>query len=133
MSDETGDERFEDLDNPAWPGTDDGGMVGIEGIRDDLLAAMEEVGLVPGTTGEAGSAAAGCYLSTGPVDREGVEGIVVRWQRRDPPVPGEPAPAREVESVDILNEALGPLLLALGFPIEPYAVDGGWIVTGPRS
>jgi hypothetical protein len=40
---------------------------------------------------------------------------------------------REVESMDILNEALGPLLLALGFPTEPYAVDGRWIVTGPRS
>ncbi len=37
-----------------------------------------------------------------------------------------------IESVDILNEALGPLLLALGFPIEPYAVDGRWIVTGSR-
>ena len=38
-----------------------------------------------------------------------------------------------VESVDILNEALGPLLLALGFPIEPYSADGRWIVTGPRT
>jgi hypothetical protein len=35
--------------------------------------------------------------------------------------------------VEILNEALGPVLLALGFPIEPYAVDGRWIVTGSRG
>ena len=50
----------------------------------------------------------------------------------DSGVPGETGPSAEIESVDILNEALGPLLLALGFPIEPYAVDGRWIVTGPR-
>jgi hypothetical protein len=67
------------------------------------------------------------------VDRDGREGVVVRWQLREPAEVGETVPTREIESVDILNEALGPLLLALGFPIEPYAVDRGWIVTGPRD
>ena len=50
----------------------------------------------------------------------------------DSAVRGETVRSSRVESVDILNEALGPLLLALGFPIEPYAVDGRWIVTGSR-
>jgi hypothetical protein len=130
MSDETQDDRVEDFGNSSWPGTDDGG---IEGLRDDVRAAMEKVGLAPGTPGQAGSAVAGCYLSTEPVDRDGREGVVVRWQLRDPASVGETLPTREIESVDILNEALGPLLLALGFPIEPYAVDRGWIVTGPRN
>jgi len=130
MSDETGDERFQDLDG-SWPGGDDEERDGTDEIRDDLFAAIEEVGLVPGSP-EQSDSPAGCYLSVTPVDRDGREGVVVRWQLRDMAVSGEPTPVREIESVDILNEALGPLLLALGFPIGPYAVDGGWIVTGPR-
>ncbi|MGA3216296.1 MAG: hypothetical protein ABSD97_11490 [Acidimicrobiales bacterium] len=137
MSDETGDERLEDFEfdlefDPA--ASDAGGeeLPGVEEIRGDLLTAIEEMGLGAGAQAPGGSTA-GCYLSTVAVDLGGHGGVVVRWQLRDLPVPGEPAPLRESESVDILNEALGPLLLALGFPTEPYAVDGRWVVTGPRS
>ena len=137
MSDETGDERLEDFEfdlefDPAR--SDAGGeeLPGVEEIRDDLFTAIEEMGLGAGALGSGGSAA-GCYLSTAGVDLGGHGGVVVRWQLRDLPGPGETAPLRETEWVDILNEALGPLLLALGFPTEPYAVDGRWIVTGPRS
>ena len=132
MSDETGDERFEDLDEASWPGAVEDELGGTDEIRKDLLLAIEEMGIVPGSAGQSGSPV-GCYLSTTPVDRDGHEGVVVRWQLRDLAEGGEPSPPGEIESVDILNEALGPLLLALGFPIGPYAVDGGWIVTGPRS
>ena len=66
------------------------------------------------------------------MDRHGHGGVVVGWLLRDLLTPREAVPVAEIESVDILNEALGPLLLALGFPIEPYAVDGRWIVTGSR-
>ncbi|MGA2529711.1 MAG: hypothetical protein ABSG36_11180 [Acidimicrobiales bacterium] len=133
MSDETEDGAFESIDDSAWPGTDEEEPGGVDGLRDDLLAAIAELGLALGSPGQAGPPVAGCYLSTVPVERDGGEAVVVRWQLRDTPEPGESVPARQIESVDILNEALGPLLLALGFPIQPYAVDGGWIVTGPRS
>ena len=133
MSDETGDEMYRSLEDSSWAGAEDAVTVGFEAIRDDLFAAVEGLGIAPGSPGEEGSPMSGCYLATWPVDRDGLEGIVVRWQLRDQPEPGEPAPRQDVESVDILNEALGPLLLALGFPIKPYAVDGGWIVTSPRS
>ena len=129
MSDETGDEMYRSLDESSWPGAPEGGLVGFEAIRDDLYSAVEGLGIAPGSPGEEGSAVSGCYLATWPVDRDGLEGIVVRWQLREQPDPGEPASRQDVESVDILNEALGPLLLALGFPIKPYAVDGGWIIT----
>ena len=131
MSDGTGDERSEGL-NGSWPGGDDVEHDESDKITDDLFAAIEEVGLVSGSV-EQSDSPAGCYLSVTPVDRDGSEGVVVRWQLRDMVVGGEPTPVRENESVDILNEALGPLLLALGFPTGPYAVNGGWIVTGPRS
>jgi len=137
MSDETGGERLEDFEfdlefDPAEPGVEDEEWPEVEEIRNDMLAAIEELGLSPGGAADAGPAA-GCYLSTVAVDRDGQASLVVRWQLRDPPGPGETAPSRDVESMDILNEALGPLLLALGFPTEPYAVDGRWIVTGPRG
>ena len=86
--------------------------------------------VAPGTT----AAAAGCYLSMVPTDRHGhggsrgaLAGAGLGDLRRD-----QDRPSRS-DSVDILNEALGPLLLALGFPIEPYTADGRWIVTGPRK
>ena len=97
-----------------------------------MLAAIEEVGLGSRDPENADSSAAGCYLSIVPVDRHGHGGVVVGWLLRDSAVPGQTAPSAGMESVDILNEALGPLLLAMGFPIEPYAVDGRWIVTGTR-
>jgi hypothetical protein len=149
MSEEMGDGTFEplepesstpDADNAGTPVTDsagtsetDGtGAPGLEEVRNDLLAAIEELGLGSRETEDDGSPAAGCYLAIVPVDRHGQSGVVVGWIWRDSAVPGEPVPSAEIESVDILNEALGPLLLALGFPIEPYAVDGRWIVTGSR-
>ena len=137
MSDETGGERLEDFEfdlefDPAEPGVEDEEWPEVEEIRNDLLAAIEELGLSPSGAADAGPAA-GCYLSTVAVDRDGQASLVVRWQLRDPPGPGETAPSRDVESMDILNEALGPRLLGLGFPTEPYAVDGRWIVTGPRG
>ncbi|MGD0440749.1 MAG: hypothetical protein ABSB52_08995 [Acidimicrobiales bacterium] len=105
---------------------------GLNEARKDLLAAIEELGLGSRDPENVGSPAAGCYLSIVPMDRHGHGGVVVGWVFRESGVPGERVPAAEIESVDILNEALGPLLLALGFPIEPYAVDGRWIVTGAR-
>jgi hypothetical protein len=134
MSYETGDDGYMERElAPSQDGADDAAAPEIDEIRDELLAAIEELGLNPGSAEHGGSAPAGCYLSTVPVDREGRSGVVVRWQLRDGVVPGEAPALQEVESVEILNEALGPLLLALGFPTEPYAVDGRWIVTGPRQ
>ena len=112
--------------------TDGTGAPGPDEIRNDLLAAIEDLGLGSRVLEDDGSAAAGCYLSIVPEDDHGQSGVVVGWTWLDSGVPGETGPSAEIESVDILNEALGPLLLALGFPIEPYAVDGRWIVTGPR-
>jgi hypothetical protein len=133
MSYETGDESSEERESaPPQDGVGSAAAHGVDEIRNDLLAAIEEIGLNPGAAGQEGSAPAGCYLSTVSVDRDGHPGVVVRWQLRDEVVPGEMSALREIESVDILNEALGPLLLALGFPTEPYAVDGRWIVTGSR-
>jgi hypothetical protein len=133
MSYETGDESTEEREfAPSQDGVDDAVAPGVDEIRDDLLAAIEDLGLNPGAAGQEGSAPAGCYLSTVTVDHDGQPGVVVRWQLREDAVPGEASAIREIESVDILNEALGPLLLALGFPTEPYAVDGRWIVTGSR-
>jgi hypothetical protein len=130
MSDETGQDGFEESDlDPSRDDADGSFSPEIDLIRMDLYAAIEELGLGPGPSEQGGSTPAGCYLSTAPMGREGV---VVRWQLREVLNPGESPAAGELESVDILNEALGPLLLALGFPIEPYAVDGRWIVTGTR-
>ncbi|MGD0985061.1 MAG: hypothetical protein ABSA65_14780 [Acidimicrobiales bacterium] len=108
------------------------GEPGLDEARDDLLAAIEELGLGSRDPENADSAAAGCYLSIVPMDRHGHGGVVVGWLLRDSAGPDQTAPSAGNESVDILNEALGPLLLAMGFPIEPYAVDGRWIVTGAR-
>ena len=108
------------------------GQPGLDEARNDLLAAIEEIGLGSRDPENAGSAAAGCYLSVVPMDRHGHGGVVVGWVLRESAIPGEAVPPAGIESIDILNEALGPLLLALGFPIEPYAVDGRWIVTGAR-
>ena len=90
------------------------------------------LGLGSGDPDGAGSPGSGCYLSIVPMDRHGHGGVVVGWLLGDLVLPDETVRVGGVESVDILNEALGPLLLALGFPIEPYAVDGRWIVTGSR-
>jgi hypothetical protein len=111
---------------------DEGGASPLDEVWIDLLAAIEELGLGSRDPEDSGSPAAGCYLSSVRMDRHGHGGVVVGWLFRDSVVPGEKAPLAETESVDILNEALGPLLLTLGFPIEPYAVDGRWIVTGAR-
>jgi len=111
---------------------DEGGASPLDEVWIDLLAAIEELGLGSRDPEDSGSPAAGCYLSSVRMDRHGHGGVVVGWLFRDSVVPGEKAPLAETESVDILNEALGPLLLTLGFPIEPYAVDGRWIVTGSR-
>ena len=121
-----------ETDSAGSSETDGTGPPWLDEVRSDLLAAVEELGLGSRELEDDGSPAPGCYLSIAPVDRHGQSGVVVGWIWRDSAVPGESAPSAEIESVDILNEALGPLLLALGFPIEPYAVDGRWIVTGSR-
>lgn len=132
MSDETA-EGIEELGFEPSVDSADEGSPELDEVRNDLNAAIEELGLASGDALEDGSPSAGCYLSMVPSDRHGHGGIVVRWLLPEVVAPEAAAPLREVESVDILNEALGPLLLALGFPIEPYAADGRWIVTGPRS
>jgi len=121
-----------ETDGGAASPLDEGGASPLDEVWNDLLAAIEELGLGSRDPENSGSPAAGCYLSSVRVDRHGHGGVVVGWLFRDSVVPGEKAPLAETESVDILNEALGPLLLTLGFPIEPYAVDGRWIVTGSR-
>jgi hypothetical protein len=120
------------LDEGGASPLDEGGASPLDEVWIDLLAAIEELGLGSRDPEDSGSPAAGCYLSSVRMDRHGHGGVVVGWLFRDSVVPGEKAPLAETESVDILNEALGPLLLTLGFPIEPYAVDGRWIVTGAR-
>jgi len=149
MSEEMEDRTFEALGPELSPSEfDSGGAVevgsaeasetsaagapGLDEARNDLLAAIEELGLGSRDPENAGSPAPGCYLSIVPMDRHGHGGVVVGWILRESAIPGETTPPTEIESVDILNEALGPLLLSLGFPIEPYAVDGRWIVTGAR-
>jgi len=142
MSDETEEVGFEGFEfDSSLPESPDAtasmskgdGEAGFEELRKDLFAAIEELGLAPGGAEDAGSGVPGCYLSAVPSDRQGEPGIVVRWLLQDQAVPDAATPLPPIESVDILNEALGPLLLALGFPIEPYAAGGGWIVTGPRT
>lgn len=121
-----------ETDGGAASPLDEGGASPLDEVWNDLLAAIEELGLGSRDPENSGSPAAGCYLSSVRMDRHGHGGVVVGWLFRDSVVPGEKAPLAATESVDILNEALGPLLLTLGFPIEPYAVDGRWIVTGSR-
>jgi hypothetical protein len=121
-----------ETDGGAASPLDEGGASPLDEVWNDLLAAIEELGLGSRDPENSGSPAAGCYLSSVRMDRHGHGGVVGGWLFRDSVVPGEKAPLAETESVDILNEALGPLLLTLGFPIEPYAVDGRWIVTGSR-
>ena len=121
-----------ETDGGAASPLDEGGASPLDEVWNDVLAAIEELGLGSRDPENSGSPAAGCYLSSVRMDRHGHGGVVVGWLFRDSVVPGEKAPLAETESVDILNEALGPLLLTLGFPIEPYAVDGRWIVTGSR-
>jgi len=121
-----------ETDGGAASPLDEGGASPLDEVWNDLLAAIEELGLGSRDPENSGSPAAGCYLSSVRRDRHGHGGVEVGWLFRDSVVPGEKAPLAETESVDILNEALGPLLLTLGFPIEPYAVDGRWIVTGSR-
>jgi hypothetical protein len=134
MSEQTKDEKGEALEpEPPMSETNTVRASGLDEVRNDLLAAIEEIGLGPIDPEDADSLAAGCCLSIVPVDRHGHGGVVAGWLLRDSGVPGEAAPLGEIESVDILNEALGPLLLALGFPIEPYEVDGRWMVTGTRG
>jgi hypothetical protein len=142
MSEEMEDGKFEPLelepsasetDTEAASDSDNEGVSRLDEVRNELLAAIEELGLGSRDFEDAALPAAGCYLSIVPVDHDGHEGVVVGWLWRDSVVPGEAVRLAERESVDILNEALGPLLLALGFPIEPYAVDGRWIVTGSRK
>ncbi len=136
MSDETEDGDFEEMESEpsAGVGQPDGETrPGLDEVRSDLYAAIEELGLTSADGEDNGSVAAGCYLSTVPADRHGHGGVVVRWLLPDSGDLDDVVPPVRVESVDILNEALGPLLLALGFPIEPYSADGRWIVTGPRT
>ena len=126
------DEGGAETEGAGAPGLGGAGPFGLDEVRNDLLAAIEELGLGSRVAADAGAPGAGCYLSVVPMDRHGHGGVVVGWLLRDLLTPREAVPVAEIESVDILNEALGPLLLALGFPIEPYAVDGRWIVTGSR-
>jgi hypothetical protein len=150
MSEETEDRTFEALGTGFSPSEfDSGGAIefgseevsdtttagepGLDEARNDLLAAIEELGLGSREAENVGSPAAGCYLAIVPMDRHGHGGVVVGWVLRESAIAGEAVDPAGIESVDILNEALGPLLLALGFPIEPYAVDGRWIVTGARQ
>ncbi len=133
MSDETEGGEVQGEVEPTVAEITDSRPSGLDEAMEDLFAAIAELGFATGEPEEDGSPAAGCYLSMVPADRHGRGGIVVRWLLPDAPAADRPAPLREAESVDILNEALGPLLLALGFPIEPYSAGGGWIVTGPRS
>lgn len=151
MSEETEDGRFgafepegsfpetdgswldeEGLSNGSETANGGAGAFELDVLRDDLLVAIEELGLGSHHPGDVDSPGPGCYLSIVPMDRHGHGGVVIGWLLGDRVLPGEKASLAEVESVDILNEALGPLLLGLGFPIEPYAVDGRWIVTGSR-
>lgn len=133
MSDEIENGELEDLETElSHDEIPDADSSGFDEVRDDLFAAIEELGFASADAEEDGSFAAGCYLSMVPSDRHGHGGIVVRWLLPETPVVDETVPLPNVESLDILNEALGPLLLALGFPIEPYSADGRWIVTGPR-
>jgi hypothetical protein len=85
MSDETEDEAFESINDSAWPGTEEEEPRGADGLRDDLLAAIAELGLALGSPGQAGPPIAGCYLSTVRVEGDGGEAVVVRWQLRDTP------------------------------------------------
>jgi hypothetical protein len=117
---------------PTPSDADDSASSGLDEVLSDLFVAIEELGLASGGAEEASASAAGCYLSTVPSDRHGHRGVVVGWLLPAAIARGT-APPERTESVDILNEALGPLLLALGFPIEPYAPDGQWLVTGPRT
>jgi hypothetical protein len=130
MSDTTEEGEFEVTEFEPSPGGADG--AGGSGLS-DLFAAIEELGLASGEAEAAGSVAAGCYLSVVPSDRHGHGGVVVSWLLPRSDAPDVTAPVVRTEAVDILNEALGPLLLGLGFPIEPYAADGHWIVTGRRA
>jgi len=136
MSDVTEDGDFEEVDSDPSAGAgevDSETQPGLDEVRSDLYAAIEELGLASADGENNGSVAAGCYLSTVPSDRHGHGGVVVRWLLPDSVAPDDAIPVVPIESVDILNEALGPLLLALGFPIEPYSADGRWIVTGRRT
>lgn len=132
MSDTTAEGDFEAVElEPSLDEVGSSGQSELDEVLNDLFAAIEELGLTSGESEEAGSVAAGCYLSIVPSDRHGHGGVVVCWLLPDSVGDGTEPPIR-TEAVDILNEALGPLLLGLGFPVEPYAADGHWIVTGPR-
>jgi hypothetical protein len=95
----------------------------LDDVRMDLFEALSELGMAVEEAGGSGSPGAGCHLSLVPTDRHGHGGIEVSWL---------PAGGTHVESADVLHEALGPLLLALGFSVEPYSAEGHWIVTGSR-
>jgi len=134
MSDTHEEGAFVDLEFEPTPSDADGvGQAGLDEVLSDLFAAIEELGLASSDAEEASSGTAGCYLSTVPSDRHGHRGVVVGWLLPPSAAPEGTAPPLRTESVDILNEALGPLLLGLGFPIEPYSADGQWLVTGPRT
>ena len=133
MSDMTAEGEFGDVElELPHEEPDDAGRSELDEVLNDLFAAIEELGLTSGESEESGSLAPGCYLSVVPSDRHGHGGVVVCWQLPDSAGERTGPPVR-TETLDILNEALGPLLLGLGFPVEPYAADGHWIVTGPRS
>ena len=133
MSDTTEEGEFEDLEFEPSPDEAAGGRSELDEVLSDLFAAIEELGLSSGEAEAAGSVAAGCYLSVVPADRHGHGGVVVSWMLPRSEAPEGATPVVRTEAVDILNEALGPLLLRMGFPIEPYAADGHWIVTGRRK
>jgi hypothetical protein len=133
MSDMTAEGEFEAVG--LEPSLDEPGSsrpAELDEVLNDLFAAIEELGLASGASEEAGSGVAGCYLSVVPSDRHGHGGVVVSWLLPDSAGDTTALPPVRTEALDILNEALGPLLLGLGFPVEPYAADGHWIVTGPR-
>jgi len=134
MSDETGAGELEGFGlEAALSEADIEGRSDLDDVRSDLVAAIGEIGVAPKDEDSADLIPAGCRLSAVPSDRHGHGGIVVSWRLADLVDTDDTAAPKSSDPVDILNEALGPLLFALGFPVEPYAPDGGWIVIGTRA
>ena len=133
MSDETGDEGFEGLDEASWPGA-----VDDDGERVDEITRGPP-GCYRGDGHRPRCPRAIWFAPPAATCRPGPSTVTVArgwWSAGSCGTSQKEASRARIARSSrwtSLNEALGPLLLALGFPIGPYAVDGGWIVTGPRS